>query len=395
MRAYILSIGSELIAGNITDTNATFLAQDLIANGIELLHVIQVSDDHARLAATLRRALTDADLVICTGGVGPTDDDLTREAIAEVVAETPAVDDELLESIQAFFASRGMVMPAGNAKQAWLIPSADVLPNPVGTAPGWFVRSGGRVIVAMPGVPREMYRMWREQAVPRLQSYLPARVIQSVTLKTIGLGESAVAQQLDDLIKAEHPIVATYAKDDGVHVRVSVSAGTADEARALLDPTVAEIRHRLGNHIYTDADRSLAAVLLAELQSASQTLGIIEVGTGGRFGSLLFSEPEADGIIRGFEVTPATANASSAEAVADTARQRFSTELGMGIVAAVGPTPAGQHEGTITVALAGTVTACEQFTLRAMYGEIQRRSALNAADVLHRALVASPAGALP
>lgn len=386
MRAYILSIGSELIAGNITDTNATFLAQDLVANGIELLHVIQVGDDHDRLVATLRQALADADLIVCTGGVGPTDDDLTREAIAEVVGETPAVDDSLLESIQAFFASRGMVMPGGNAKQAWLIPSAEALPNPVGTAPGWFVRTDGRVIVAMPGVPREMFRMWREQAVPRLQPYLPARVIQSVTLKTIGLGESAVAQQLDDLIKAVHPIVATYAKDDGVQVRVSVSAGTADDAQDLLQPTVAEIRERLGNHIYTDADRTLAAVLLAELQSANQTLGIIEDSTGGRFGSLLFSEPEAAGIVRGLEVK--AAGTGSAEAIAEAAREQFETTLGLGIIAAVEPVAGGQHEGTVTVALAGAMTACEQFTLRAMYGEMQRRSALNAADVLHRALVA-------
>lgn len=388
MRAYILSIGSELIAGNITDTNATFLAQDLIANGIELLHVVQVGDDHGRLVATLRQALAEADLIICTGGVGPTDDDLTREAIAELVGEAPTVDGELLESIQAFFASRGLVMPAGNAKQAWLIPSAEALPNPVGTAPGWFVRTEGRVIAAMPGVPREMYRMWREQVVPRLQPYLPARVIQSVTLKTIGLGESAVAQQLDDLIKVVHPVVATYAKDDGVQVRVSVSAANADEAQSLLQPTVAEIRRRLGNHVYADADRTLPAVLLAELQAAQQTLGIIEVGTGGRFGSLLFSEPAADGIVRGLEVM--ASGSGSAEAIAETARQRFETTLGLGIVAAVEPVAGGQHEGTVTVALAGAITACEQFTLRAMYGEVQRRSALNAADVLHRALVSLP-----
>lgn len=388
MRAYILSVGSELIAGKITDTNATFLAQDLVANGIELLRVIQVGDDHSRLAATLRHALADADLIICTGGVGPTDDDLTREAIAEVVGETPEVDGELLESIQAFFASRGMVMPGGNAKQAWLIPAAEALPNPVGTAPGWFVRTNGRVIVAMPGVPREMFRMWREQAAPRLRPYLPTRVIQSVTLKTIGLGESAVAQELDDLIKVVHPIVATYAKDDGVHVRVSVSAATADEAAALLRPTVSEIHRRLGNQIYTDADRSLASVLIEQLKLAGQSLGIIEVGTGGRFGSLLLSEPEAGNVVCGLEAV--AGSPMTADTAAETARHRFEATLGLGIVAAIAPNAAGQHEGTITIALNGTITAQEQFSLRAMFGEIQRRSALNAADVLHRALLALP-----
>jgi nicotinamide-nucleotide amidase len=390
MRAYILSIGSELIAGNITDTNATFLAQDLISNGIELLHVVQVGDDMSRLVETLRRALSEAELVICTGGVGPTDDDLTREAIAAVVGETPAVDGELLETIQAFFASRGMVMPGGNAKQAWLIPSATALPNPVGTAPGWFVETDGHVIVAMPGVPREMYRMWREQALPRLRPYLPDRVIQSVTLKTIGLGESAIAQELDDLIKIVHPVVATYAKDDGVHVRVSVTAATAPEAESLLRPTLAEIHHRLRNHVYTDADRSLASVLVAALQATGQTLGIIEIGTGGRFGSLLYSEPEAGSVLFGLMVEAAGDESASAEATAGSALERFRSSLGMGVVAAVAPNETGQHEGTVTVALAGSITACEQFSFRAMFPEIQRRSALNAADVLHRALLALP-----
>lgn len=390
MRAYILSVGSELISGNITDTNATFLSQDLVANGIELLHVIQVGDDRPRLVTTLRQALSEADLVICTGGVGPTDDDLTREAIAEVVGETPEVDAALLESIQAFFASRGMVMPGGNAKQAWLIPSAEALPNPAGTAPGWFVRTGGRVVVAMPGVPREMHRMWREQVVPRLRPYLPDHVIDSVTLKTIGLGESAVAQELDDLIKAIHPIVATYAKDDGVHVRVTVSTDTEEEAQALLRPTVAVIRDRLGNHVYTDQDRTLAAVLLDDLRDTHQTLGLIEVGTGGRFGSLLLSEADAAGLVRGMSVIAEAPAGTSAEAIATSALEQYGTTLGMGIVATMQPTDTGAHEGVISVALAGEITASEQFKLRAMFAEMQRRSALNAADVLHRALVARP-----
>ncbi len=390
MRAYILSIGSELIAGNITDTNATFLAQELVAVGIELIHVTQVGDDRARLVATLRHAVSEAELVICTGGVGPTDDDLTREAIADVAGETPAIDHELLETIQAFFASRGLVMPAGNAKQAWLIPSADALLNPVGTAPGWLARVNGRIIVAMPGVPREMFRMWREEVLPRLRPSLPNRVIEFVNLKTLGLGESAVAQQLDALIKVEHPVVATYAKDDGVHVRVSVSAGTAEEAGTLLRPVVTEVRRRLGNHVYTDADRTLAAVLLAELRQANQTLGIVEIGTGGRFGSLLLTEPEASQRMRGCLATAATGAPTEATDVADTARQRFESTLGLGVVATIKPAAGGQFEGTISVALTGAISAHERFALRAMFAEVQRRSALNAADVLHRALLAAP-----
>ncbi|HKG24041.1 MAG TPA: molybdopterin-binding protein, partial [Thermomicrobiales bacterium] len=220
MRAHILSIGSELILGHLTDTNATFLAQELASLGIELLYVTQVGDDRARLAGTIALAADGADLVVCSGGVGPTDDDLTREAIADVMAEAPEVDPQLLTALEAFFAGRGLTMPVRNRKQAWLIPSSEALPNPVGTAPGWFVRRGNSIIVSMPGVPREMTRMWREQVVPRLKERLPARAIRTVTFRTIGIGESAAEQLLEDLVKVANPNVATYAKDDGVHVRV-------------------------------------------------------------------------------------------------------------------------------------------------------------------------------
>src|SRR6266511_1641995 len=134
MRAHMLSIGSELILGHLTDTNATFLAQELVALGIELIHVTQVGDDRSRIARTIETAADGADLVVCTGGVGPTDDDLTREAIADVMGETPMIQPELLATLEAFFAGRGLTMPARNRKQAWTIPSAETLPNPVGTA---------------------------------------------------------------------------------------------------------------------------------------------------------------------------------------------------------------------------------------------------------------------
>src|SRR5690606_25896668 len=178
--------------------------------------------------------LTEADVVICTGGVGPTDDDLTREAIALVAGETPEVDPVLLRELRDFFANRGQDMPERNAKQAWMIPSARTLPNPVGTAPGWLVsidRDGLKgSIIAMPGVPREMFRMWREQALPALQEQTGTHAIRSVTLKTLGIGESAAEDRIHDLILRGDPVVATYAKDDGVHVRVTAAAESVDEA---------------------------------------------------------------------------------------------------------------------------------------------------------------------
>jgi len=386
MRAYVLSIGSELIGGHLTDTNATFLAQELAAKGIELLHVIQVGDDLERLTRTLAAAVEEADLVICTGGIGPTDDDLTREAISALADETPRVDDALVAGIREFFAQRGLEMPERNAKQAWVIPSAEVLPNPVGTAPGWLAQIDNTIVVAMPGVPREMVRMWREQALPRISAHLTGRVYRSANLRTLGIGESAVSQLLDELTRRPEPYVGTYAKDDGVHVRVTASADEPGDAQRDLSETVAEVRRRLGEHVYADDDRSLAQVLLDALRERQLTIGIAESGTGGRFGSMLLSEPSAMGVVRGVVTEASDSIVATAGDLARSAREQFSASVGVGIVSTVAPSTQGLFDGTVVVAVSGLRESEESVPIRAAYQEIQRRAALNAADVLRRAL---------
>lgn len=394
MRAYVLSIGSELILGHLTDSNATYLAQEFVSLGIELLHVIQVGDDLERLTTTLGAAAAEADLIVCTGGVGPTDDDLTREAIAALVKEQPAVDPALREGIRAFFAGRGLTMPEQNAKQAWVIPSSEILPNPVGTAPGWFVRHNGILIVAMPGVPREMFRMWREQVVPRLTPNLPKRVVRSRGFKTIGIGESAAADALDDLIKREHPIVATYAKDDGVHIRVTVIAATDQDADVLLTSTLSEVRGRIVDTIYAEDDSTLSGTLLNLLTAKEQTLGIAEVRTGGRFGNLLLEQVDSGRTVKGLlafaDDAGPSGEARTASSWADHARQHFGTSLGLGSVATITPDNTGLVRAEITIAISGDAQVEEVFPLRATFAEVQRRAALNMADVLRRALAKLP-----
>src|SRR5215211_5891440 len=294
MRAYILSIGTELVHGRLTDTNATYLAQELLGAGIELLHVIQTGDDLPRLTNVLRTAAAGADDQVGIGGVGPTADDLTREAIAELVGETPEIDADILAGIESFFAARGMKMPVQNGKQAWLIPSATPLDNPVGTAPGWFVRHGDVTIVAMPGVPREMFRMWREQALPRIVADLPVRAISAITFRTLGIGESAAEQEVSDLVAIPNPTVSTYAKDSGVEVRVSAVAPTMEEAERLRSATASEVERRLVKYIYGTDDDTLPGSLLARLAESNLTLAVSEHGSGGRFASLLQSVPSAD-----------------------------------------------------------------------------------------------------
>lgn len=390
MRAHILSIGDELLGGFISDTNSTYLEQQLALLNIEVIMVTHVGDNRDRIADVIARALEDASLVICTGGVGPTEDDLTREAIAQVIGEEPAVDPALLELIRGFFASRGLEMPERNAKQAWTIPSGESLPNPVGTAPGWLVRVGGKVIVAMPGVPREMIRMWTEQALPRIAGESSERVIRSTTIKTIGIGESLAEQVMHDLIVRADPIVATYAKDDGVHVRVTATARTPPEAETLRDATAADVRRRLRRFVYAEDDTSLACLIGRLLAERGLTLGVVEQGTSGRIGALLLDTSATAGAVLGALALPTTpdAPAPSPSRLADQARDQFGAALGLGATVETRQGEDGSSASTVSIALSGAHAQEESAPFRMPLAETQRRAALTAADLLRRALMA-------
>lgn len=386
MRAQVLSIGDEILGGYISDTNSTFLAQQLALLNIDVSLVTHVGDDRNRIAEVIKRALTDADIVVCTGGVGPTEDDLTREAIAQVMGETPTVDQGLLSIIKAFFTGRGLEMPERNQKQAWLIPSSDPLPNSVGTAPGWFVRRKRQVIVAMPGVPREMFRMWAEQVMPRLATMRVDRVVRSTTIKTIGIGESLVEQHLHDLVQKADPVVATYAKDDGVHIRITAVAETDLVAESKRDVCVTEIKSRIGPFIYGEDEESLAGALLRMLAANQLTLAIADAGGGGRFASLLAANPAAAGCLVGSRMTPMGASSSSAS-LADSAIRDTGADLGVGISAVYEDLGRSSYAASIEVTVAGARLGSEAFPIRTVYEDIQRRSALFAAEVLRSALV--------
>ena len=278
MRAELLSVGTELLLGHIVDTNAAYLAGRLADLGIACYWISTVGDNHARATEAVRRAVGRSDLVVCTGGLGPTEDDLTREAIAAALDETPAVDPELERELRDWFARRGVTMADRNRKQAWLIPSARALPNPLGTAPGWLVRRDGKTIVAMPGVPREMTRMWESEVEPVLLAEAP---IRSRTLKLLGIGESAVEEAIGDLVRSTSPTVATYAKSDGVHVRVTDRDADAAARDARIAAMETEIRSRLGTHVWgVDAD-TLPSVIGTALRARGWRLATAESITGG------------------------------------------------------------------------------------------------------------------
>lgn len=391
MRAVVLSIGSELVQGFLTDTNATFLAQELNALGIELVGVTQVGDSLDRLLVTLQRALDDADLVITTGGIGPTDDDLTREAIAAIQEESVEVDAEAERRIREFFSLRGISMPEQNVKQAWRIPSSELLANPMGTAPGWFVRRDQQVIVSMPGVPREMYRMWREQALPRIIDRLDHSAIVSRTLKTIGIGESAVEQRIIDLVRRGYPTVATYAKDDGVHIRITAMASDRAEAERAVAATVEEIQSDLGDHVYGELSDDLADALLRPIHISGHQVAIWEAGNAGRFANLIEESILADEVVAearstSFALAADHSDDTDAERTAIWCARRSARDHGTGYGVSVavslsaGDTP-DRSSGEVGIALAhpGGI-ASRRHEVTAVPHEIRRRATMWAAD---------------
>ncbi|WP_241191277.1 CinA family nicotinamide mononucleotide deamidase-related protein [Deinococcus psychrotolerans] len=409
MKAEIISVGTELLLGEIVDTNAAFVARELSLRGVTLQRKATVGDNLERISGLIRESLSRADLVILGGGLGPTDDDLTREGIAAVARETPAEDRELLAWLSGLFTSRGRTMAPINRKQAWLIPSASALPNPLGTAPGWFVtlpdghEFAGKRIAALPGPPREMNRMFREELLPRLN--LPAWAFYAVTLHTSGIGESDVATHLGDLTKIANPSVATYARKTGTDVRVAASAKSAEEARQLAEPVLEQARTALGRYIWAeektgDAPATLAGAVIKLL--AGRSLGLVEAGSGGTLAlqfagaaalkGAAISDDHATLLTLG--LTPITLSRDgvcsevAALELAHGARERFGTGVGLSVCAAA----EGEQQGQVAIAIVGEgLERVASVNWPGDAGQVRERAASTALNLAFRALSAAEA----
>jgi len=339
-RAEILSVGSELLAGETRDTNGGELARALTGRGVRVQRIQAVPDDLPAVAATFRAALADADLVISTGGLGPTPDDLTREAIAEVCGELPTVDPAIERWLRGLWARREMPFPELNLKQAWLIPSATPIPNANGTAPGWWVeRADGRIVVALPGPPREMRPMWSEWVLPRLEARGLGTEAEIRTLRLTGVGESQVADVLGDaLLRAPNPVVATYARSDAVDVRIAAVAETSTDGRPsrtaadIADAAEAEVLERLGDHVWARGETTWSGAIGERLGDLGWGLAIVEVGTGGSLARLL-GDVEWLRRTESLAADP-TDGAAALERLAGAARDTGRCEVGVAVRAA-------------------------------------------------------------
>jgi nicotinamide-nucleotide amidase len=293
--AELLSVGAELLLGETVDTNASFLGSELAALGLPLAGVRMLPDDRTVLRAAFAEARDRSSVVLATGGLGPTHDDLTREGLADALGEELVEDPGLLAALEERFRAFGP-MPVANRRQATLVPSAESLANPIGSAPGWWVDRDGVIVALMPGVPSEMRRMWSEQVRPRLAARFALPPLAMRSVKAFGIGESAMAERLGALLTDPPAGVdaGIYARDDGVHARFS----TRGEA-GLLDRCVDEELSVLGDDAYgTDGD-DLATAALARLgQLGASTLASWESSTQGAVLTILSAAAPPDGAAR-------------------------------------------------------------------------------------------------
>jgi len=356
MHAEILAFGTEILMGEIVDTNSSYMARRLPSLGIETRFISIVGDKMEYLVNALKRGVERSDIIFVTGGLGPTEDDLTREAISEVFGEKMEIDQELLRNLEDFFRARGGTgtMPESNRKQATRIPSVTILSNPRGTAPGWWAEKQNKIIVAMPGVPNELERMWEFEVTPRLRERSRGNVILARTIKTFGLSESAAGDRVKHLFGKDNPYLGIYARQDGIHFRIIVQGKTSTEAEEILRPVEKEINEALGESVWGVDNETMEERLGNLLLDRHLSLAVMESCTGGLLASSITDVPGSStyfygGIIAyvndaksAYGVDPqiildhGAVSAEVAQAMANAARETLNADIGIGITGIAG-----------------------------------------------------------
>jgi len=349
--AEIVTIGTELLLGEIVDSNAAHIARELAAIGVDHYYTTTVGDNEERIVLALRDALSRAEVIIATGGLGPTVDDMTRQAVARVVSRELVLHPELLAQIEAFFRSRGSQMTDNNRQQAYVPEGAIVLENPVGTAPAFISEVEGKAIICLPGVPHEMAFLLRERVLPYLSARMGhAAVIVGRMVHTVAIGESAVDQAIADLMHCANPSLGTRAHPGQTDVCITAKAETREGAVRLLDAMEAQVRQRLGPVVYGVDQETLAGVVVAGLRSRGWTLAMGDAETAGWIARKLWQEaggaevvtavrvaPDRDSLAADLGVALAADDAEMAQAIATALRQQHQTDLGLSVLEGTQP----------------------------------------------------------
>jgi competence/damage-inducible protein CinA-like protein len=370
VRCEVLAIGTELLLGQIVDTNSAWLGEQLADAGIDSFEHRQVGDNLGRMVQALRELLDRSDAVIVCGGLGPTPDDMTRQAIAEVMGVELERREDLVEWVSALFTSRGRAMPENNLRQCDVPVGAEPIPNSVGTAPGIRAPVGDKVVYAVPGVPYEMQLMISEHVLPDLLARSGQQgAILSRSLKTWGTSESGLAEMIAHRVDAQtNPTIAFLARGiEGLVVRITAKASTPEEARALIEPEERALREILGDLVFGVDDETMETVVLDLLRKRGLTLGLAESLTGGLVASRLVSVPGTSDVLKGGVVAYMTdvkrsvlgvtaesvVSSECAAQLAAGARRVFGADVGLGVTGVAGPDEQeGQPAGTVFFGLA-------------------------------------------
>lgn len=368
----VVAVGTELLLGQIVNTNAAHLGERLAELGLDAHYQVVVGDNHDRMVETIRTAMGRADAVIITGGLGPTQDDITREAICAATGREMLFSEEHASELREFWRRLGREFPESNLCQAEYPEGAEQLANPRGTAPGLFLDHEGTLIFAVPGVPAELYQMLDEHVVPRLrQATGSGEVLVSRVLRTWGYGESAVADLLDDLYRASsNPSMAFLASAGEVKVRLSAKAGSDEEARSMIEPVELEVRRRLGAAVFAVDDQILEQIILNELRSREWTIGTAESLTSGMLAARLSLLPGSSAVFRGSMVPYAAdlkrtmlgvhrhlieehgvVSSETAMAMADGASRAMGVDVATALTGVAGPGVLEHPPGTVFVAV--------------------------------------------
>ena len=407
MKAEIISTGTELLLGQITDTNSPYIAAELPSLGIDLYWITQVGDNQQRIVEALRRAWERSDIVIVTGGLGPTEGDITREAIAEFLGEEMKVDLQIADGLKGTFCKLGVEMPQRNIKQANIIPSACAIPNTVGTAPGWWVEREGRIIVALPGPPWEMQRMWVNEIKPKLSQRVSGEVIISRIIKTAGIPEAKLDEMVSPLLSSTSPTLALYAKMDGIHLRLTAKSHERAKAQEIIAPAESRLKAMLGHAIWGFDDDILEVLIGNMLRERKLTLATMESCTGGLLASTITDVPGSSDYFKGGLVAysaetkatfgvdakllaqKGTVDPEVAAAMAKAARLRLEADIGIGITGVAGPSEIEEKPvGTVYIAIdAGKKKSAFSALYPPRRPEVKRRAVVSALFKLRQLLL--------